>query len=146
MAASVDQTELARPLRENSGSGTDDQIAGILGSQASVLATLQAFAAGAGPTQWLPEVSGLLSDVLAMDVASIERGFGDILDKVESLAEQAVGDTAASSVASRLAVAGVLIAGVLFLRDARKSRGVPVRGYSAANSSWSWVLGASTPK
>jgi len=34
----------------------------------------------------------------------------------------------------------------LLLRDAKKPSGGPVLVYSAANSSWSWVLGASTPK
>jgi len=146
IAAAGDQTELARPPRESGGTSTDVQTAGILDRQADLVAALQAFAAGAAPIQWLPEVSGLLIDVLPMNVASIERGFGEILDKVESLAEKVVGDAAASSLPSRLAVASVLVAGALLLRDAKKPRAGPVLVYSAANSSWSWVLGASTPK
>lgn len=130
---------------------TDASPPRVRAGQASHLVdAVRAFAetvASASPIAWLPQVAGVLSDVLPMDVAAVERGLQQLLDEIDSLAEDVVANTAVSSAALRLAVIASLITGAeLVFLDSKKNNREPVLESNAANSSWSWVLGAATPR
>ena len=130
---------------------TDTSTARVPGSRATDLVdTVRAIAesvASASPIAWLPQIAGVLSDVLPMDVAAVERGLQQLLDEIDLLAEIVTGDTAVTSAALRVAVIAGLITGAeLVIIDSRKARGGLALESNTANSSWSWVLGTATPK
>jgi hypothetical protein len=114
---------------------------------AEAMRALVAAVASATPTAWFPQVAGVLSDVLPIDLAAVERGLQQLLDEIDSLAEKVTGDTVATSSALRVAIVAGLITGAeLIMIDSRKPKRELVLESNAANSSWSWVLGATTPK
>jgi uncharacterized membrane protein YkoI len=96
---------------------------------------------------WLPQVAGVLTSVLPIDVAAIEQGLQAFLDEIDALAGEVAGETVTASSALRVAVIASLITGAeLVLLDSRKPNRQPVVGSKSADSSWSWILGAAPRK
>ncbi|MEO6437521.1 MAG: hypothetical protein ABIP55_17385 [Tepidisphaeraceae bacterium] len=128
------------------GSMHDRLSASVPGSHASrVAAALEALAAGAGATVWIPEFAGVLSEVLPIDVAGVERGLEEILREVDAAALRLLSDPAAGGGIIRLAAVAAFIASVqLALVRLRVPKGGPLLVFNAGLSSWSWVLGAPT--
>jgi hypothetical protein len=120
-------------------------LADISHAGAGLAGALQAFAAGGAPVQWTPQVSGLLNEILPANLLSIERGFAEILQRADALAQNVAQATVQNSFATRMTVTSLLIAGALLLRHPGKARGRLVLTNNA-NSSWSWVLGTSAKK
>jgi hypothetical protein len=120
-------------------------LAEISRAASALSGTLHAFAAGPEPVQWVPQMTGLLSQVLPANLLSIENGFAQIVQSVDALAQKMTGNAIERSWSTRMTVTSLLIAGALLLRHPRKSRGIPIL-INTPNSSWSWVFGTSTRK
>jgi len=118
----------------------------IEAGQVRVAEALVSLAAGAGAAAWLPELADVMSEVLPIDVTSLERGIQDVLSEIDKLAQDALTNTTPSGAALRLSIVVSLVAGVqLLLLDRKLRKGGPIRVFSAANSSWSWVVGTVVP-
>lgn len=98
-------------------------------------------------TTWLPQVAGVISELLPIDVARVEQALRQLLGEIDALAEKAGGERGVKSVAWQVVIVAALITSArLVLLESRRSRREPVLAAAAANSSWSWVLGAATPQ
>jgi hypothetical protein len=109
--------------------------------------------ADALPIARLPQVADALSDVgVALDVVALQRSLTRALDAVGTLAEEVTGGiTNVRRDACGAAIFVALVAGtraaVRPLRRSRRGRvttaaPVVVNVNDAANSSWSWIVGA----
>ena len=108
-------------------------------------AALEALALGRGTSIWLPQVAGVLDDVLPIDLARVEQRINALLEELEALSARMLGDTSLGTAAVRLAAVGAFIAGVqLVLLRLRIPRGGPVLVFNQKNSSWSWIFGSTT--
>src|SRR5262245_7929614 len=104
-------------------------------------------AADVRPTVWVPLAAGAIGDRLPIDLATVEQALQRIGDVIDSLAEKVVGDTGATGFASRAAIfVAALVGARLAMLEWKKRAHEPVLASNAANSSWSWVLGTTTPK
>jgi hypothetical protein len=97
------------------------------------------------------QLAGVLSDALPIDAVVVERSMQKILAEIDSLARDLLakatdGDSAtvlAPQLAQLALLAALLIGTQLSLLRLRRQRSsVPVLAFNAANSSWSWVVGA----
>src|SRR5882672_6690458 len=134
------------PADENGTPAIVALLANLAAMPASLAGALQAFTAGATPVPWSPPLSGLLNAVVPGNWSSIERGFAEILQRVDALAQNVAGDAVQNPLPARIAVGSLLLGGALLLRHPRKTRRSPVLTNNAANSSWSWILGSSAKK
>jgi hypothetical protein len=111
-------------------------------------AALHALVAGAAQASWVPQVAGVLSDVLPVEVAVLERRLRGILEEAESFAQRAArGQALVGGSAVRLVVAVALAAVVQLLTpDPRRRRGGRAVVFNASSSTWGWVLGSVSTK
>jgi hypothetical protein len=109
---------------------------------------LDALAAGAGATVWLPEVAGALIDVLPINLDAIEQSMQDVLRQVGTLGSQMKGSSALTTGATRLAMAATLVAAVKVLLNQSKKTSTtrPALVFGPSGTSWGWVLGTTDPK
>jgi hypothetical protein len=101
-------------------------------------------APGDGPpaAAWLPELAGVLGDVLPLDVDAVQRRLDDVLARLDDLAGRAIGTEVAGGGVSPLVMLAALVAATHLLRlGSRRDAGGPVLVFDGAASTWSWVLG-----
>jgi hypothetical protein len=100
-----------------------------------------------GATTWLPQLAGVLADVLPVDLAVVEQGIQQLLDEIDELAAGVGGAPTVANAALQMAIVAALFTGAdLVILHSRKAGSEPVLDCSTANSSWSWVLGTAKPK
>jgi len=154
-AASMETSRLA-DQREDTAAAAGRWTELVVGGQANRVAkALEALAAGRGAAVWLPQVAGVLGDVLTIDVSAVERGLDEVLREIDALtggltrrdAGTPAGTAAPADVAHRLAALAAVAAGMqlVLLRYSKKNKGGPVVVFNGARSSWGWVLGTATP-
>jgi hypothetical protein len=123
--------EWADPLVEADGSVSDEEEEFSLETVGSI-----------GPPAWLPEIAGVIQELVTVDAAALERGLREILATIEAIAATVVGDASARSLALRLGiVAAALAAAQVVLLETTKTKREPVSACHAAQARWSWVLG-----
>lgn len=94
---------------------------------------------------WLPQIVGLLNNVLPIDFAAIEQRTQAIVQQIDGMVDNVVNEAASNHLILRFAtVTGLIVGTQLIVHHARKSRVRPAVVFSAAHSNWSWVLGSTT--
>ena len=126
--AAVDEQVIAAQGEESStGSDVGNEVAGgaglLMPAMPVAVEAAQAILTAAQMPALIPEVAGILSEVIALDVTGVERGLAEILNKIESLAANALGETETHQAGVRLAaMAGLFVGLHLLLIDSKARR------------------------
>jgi hypothetical protein len=104
---------------------------------------LQALAAGAGASVWLPQAADVMEHMSSIDVAAVERKLQGLLDEIESATTQTAKQTVSHGAIPLAVTAAVLAAAQLVIIRLRLPKGGPILLFNSINSSWSWILGHS---